>query len=87
MAKTEKKTSSIAVIRDPKEVKVASLMKMLKTTYDEKQEQLKAETKLRLEKHRREVEAQEGMKAKKIREKKKNVMRYRSKAEAKKKSK
>lgn len=55
-------------------------MKMVKTNYEYKQEKIKAETQERLEKHRKVVEAQETMKEKKIKQKKKEAMRIKSKS-------
>lgn len=56
------------------------MIKMIKTTYEYKQEKLNAEMKERLEKHRQMVEAQESMKEKKLKQKKKEIMRIRSKS-------
>ena len=56
-------------------------MKMVKTNYEHKQEKLKLEMKERVEKHREAVEAQETVKEKKLKQKKKEVFRARSKAQ------
>ncbi|XP_030765681.1 ribosome biogenesis protein BMS1 homolog [Sitophilus oryzae] len=71
----------VAVIREPHEQKISSMMKMIKASYQHKQERLKKETKERLEKHREEVSNQEKSKDRKIKQKKKEVMRHRSKAQ------
>ncbi|KAJ8925423.1 hypothetical protein NQ315_009255 [Exocentrus adspersus] len=71
----------VAVIHEPHEQKVSTMMKMIKTAYEHKQEKLKKETKERLEKHRQEVAAQEASKGRKLKQKKKEVFRNRSKAQ------
>lgn len=58
-------------------------MKMIKTSYQHKQERLKQETKERLEKHRQDVAAVESNKETKLKQKKKEVFRKRSKAKKK----
>ncbi|KAJ8980502.1 hypothetical protein NQ317_005685 [Molorchus minor] len=70
---SDKKTpiSRVAVIREPYEQKVSTMMKMIKTAYSKKQEKLKQETKERLEKHRQEVASYEANKEKKLKQKKK----------------
>ncbi|KAG5892001.1 hypothetical protein JTB14_007749 [Gonioctena quinquepunctata] len=84
----KKKTiERVAVIREPYEQKVSTMMKMLRTSYEHKNEKLKAETKKRVEKHRQEVEAIEANKEKKLKQKKKEVFRNRSKAKNKEKGK
>lgn len=55
-------------------------MKMIKTAYSHKQQQLKAQTKERLDKHRKTVEAVEMNKAKRLQRQKKEVFRIKSKA-------
>lgn len=57
------------------------MLKMIKASYQHKQAKLKEETKQRLEKHRQEVAAQEASKDRKIKQKKKEVFRYKSKAQ------
>lgn len=57
------------------------MMKMLRASYDQKQEKVKKETKQRLEKHRREVAAIESKKSRKLQQIKKDVFRKRSKSQ------
>lgn len=71
----------VAVIRDPREKQVASMMKMLKAAYVHKQKMLKEQTKERMEKHRKMIEAQEARKAKNLKSIKKEVFRNKSKAQ------
>lgn len=54
---------------------------MIKAAYEHKQEKLKKETKERLEKHRQDIAAQEANKERKLKQKKKEVFRNRSKAQ------
>ncbi|XP_060536199.1 ribosome biogenesis protein BMS1 homolog [Cylas formicarius] len=77
----KKSIKRVAVIREPKEQKISAMMKMIKTSYQHRQEKIKQETKERLEKHRREVAQQEASKDKKLKEKKKEVFRKKSKAQ------
>lgn len=70
-----------AVIKEPKEQKVSSMLKMIKTSYAHKQEQLKQQTKDRLEKHRKTIEEIEMRKSNKLRKQKKEVFRVKSKAQ------
>lgn len=77
----KKQIERVAVIREPKEQKVANMLKMIKTTYDHKQEQLKQQTKERIATHRKKIEAIEMKKNKNLRDIKKNVFRQRSKAQ------
>ncbi|XP_044252680.1 ribosome biogenesis protein BMS1 homolog [Tribolium madens] len=79
-ADKKKSIDRVAVIREPYEQKVSNLMKMVKTNYEYKQERIKAETQERLEKHRQTIEAQEALKEKKIKQKKKEVFRNKSKS-------
>ncbi|XP_050315888.1 ribosome biogenesis protein BMS1 homolog [Anthonomus grandis grandis] len=78
----KKLTQRVAVIREPHEEKIAKMLKMIKTSYQHKQAKLKEETKQRLEKHRRDIAAQELSKERKIKQKKKEVFRKKSKAQA-----
>lgn len=55
------------------------MMKMLRASYDKKQDKLKQETNARLDKFRQEIEGIEANKYKKLKEIKKNVHRMRSK--------
>lgn len=57
------------------------MMKMLRASYDQKQEKLKKETKQRLEKHRQEIAAIESKKSRKLQQIKKDVFRKRSKSQ------
>lgn len=59
---------------------------MIKTNYDYKQEKLKNETQQRLQKYRQEIEMKETAKNNKLKQKKKNVFRMKSKAAGKKSS-
>lgn len=70
-----------AVIREPREQKISSMLKMIKASYEHKQEQLKQQTKERLEKYRNTIEDIEIRKNNKLRMKKKDVFRSRSKAQ------
>nr|CAH7762249.1 unnamed protein product [Callosobruchus chinensis] len=79
----KKPIERVAVIKEPKEQKVSKMMKMIKASYEHKQEKLKQETKERMEKYRREIEAIELSKDKKLKQKKKEVFRNRSKAQKK----
>ncbi|XP_050504650.1 ribosome biogenesis protein BMS1 homolog [Diabrotica virgifera virgifera] len=69
----------VAVIAEPEETKISTMMKMLRASYDKKQEKLKEETKERLERHRKEIEGIEFNKLKKLKDVKKQVHRMRSK--------
>jgi hypothetical protein len=57
------------------------MLKMIKATYQHKQEKIQKETKERLEKHRQSILAQEASKEKKIKQKKKEIFRYKSKTQ------
>ncbi|XP_053978167.1 ribosome biogenesis protein BMS1 homolog [Hylaeus volcanicus] len=74
----------VAVIREPKEQKVAKLMQMIKTNYVHKQRQLKEATKQRMEAYRAQITAEEDRKLKRQKELKKHVFRELSKLEKKK---
>ncbi|XP_012284640.1 ribosome biogenesis protein BMS1 homolog [Orussus abietinus] len=73
----------VAVVREPKEENIARLMKMIKTTYNRKQEQLKEATSKRMAAHQAQVEAEEAKKLQRQKELKKQVFRQLSKMEAK----
>lgn len=60
------------------------MMKMLRASYEHKQEKMKKETKDRLEKHRQEIDAIERKKSRKLQQVKKEVFRNKSKAQLKK---
>lgn len=80
-ASEKKKTiDRVAVIREPHEQKVSSMIKKIKATYEHKQNQLKMATKERMEKHKQMVEAFENKRMKKLQAKKKEVFRAKSKA-------
>ncbi|CAH0550084.1 unnamed protein product [Brassicogethes aeneus] len=76
----KKSMERVAVIREPYEQKIAKMMKMIKASYENKQEKLKKETKERLERHKMQIEGVEADKMKKLKEKKKEVFRKKSKA-------
>ncbi|XP_026473047.1 ribosome biogenesis protein BMS1 homolog isoform X1 [Ctenocephalides felis] len=73
----------IAVIHSPHEQKVNSMLKMLKTSYDHKQETLKKAMSTRMEKHQKEMQMEEMQKLRRHKELKKQVFRKLSKAEQK----
>lgn len=77
----------IAVIREPHEQRMAALMKMLKVSYSQKQKQLKAATKKRMEEHKKELEKEELRKLKRHKELRKQVFRTLSKMDMKNKTK
>nr|XP_023014590.1 ribosome biogenesis protein BMS1 homolog [Leptinotarsa decemlineata] len=74
LSEKKKSIERVAVIREPQEQKISSMMKMLRASYEQKQNKLKMETKSRMEKHRQEVEALEAFKDKKLKEKKKRAI-------------
>lgn len=57
------------------------MIKRIKATYEHKQQQIKSQTKERLEKHRQLVEAVENKRARKLQAQKKEVFRAKSKAQ------
>lgn len=59
------------------------MIKMIKASYEHKQQQVKQATKERIEKHKQMVEAQENMKYKRLQQKKKEVFRNKSKVQTK----
>ncbi|XP_017795416.1 PREDICTED: ribosome biogenesis protein BMS1 homolog [Habropoda laboriosa] len=79
------KDARVAVVREPKEAKVARLMRMIKTNYAYKQKQLKEATKRRIEAHQTQIAAAEARKLQRQKELKKHVFRELSKLEKKKK--
>ncbi|CAH1163978.1 unnamed protein product [Phaedon cochleariae] len=83
LSEMKKGVQRVSVIREPHEQKISTMMKMLRSSYDQKQSKLKEETKKRLEKHRQEIEAIEADKGKKLKQKKKEVFRRKSKAQQK----
>ncbi|CAG9864052.1 unnamed protein product [Phyllotreta striolata] len=78
-SKSTDKLDRIAVIAEPQEEKVSTMMKMLRATYEKKQEKLKEETKERIEQLRERIEGIEANKYRKLKEIKKQVHRMRSK--------
>nr|CAD7592293.1 unnamed protein product [Timema genevievae] len=72
----------IAVIREPHEQKVASLMKMLKMSYSHKLDQLKQATANRMAVHRKTIDREEKRKLARQRVVKKQVFRAKSKLES-----
>ncbi|XP_066589377.1 ribosome biogenesis protein BMS1 homolog [Prorops nasuta] len=85
-AKTKFENRRVAVVREPKEEKVARVMKMIRTVYAHKQEQLKKDAKSRISAHRAKIAAEEAKKLKHQKIKKKDIFRDLSKMEAKKKT-
>ncbi|CAK9832115.1 Ribosome biogenesis protein BMS1 homolog [Anthophora retusa] len=79
------KDARVAVVREPKEAKVARLMRMIKINYAYKQKQLKEATKRRIETHQAQIAAVEARKLQRQKELKKHVFRELSKLEKKKK--
>lgn len=77
----KKQIERVAVIKEPHEQKVSNMIKMIKASYEHKQQKLKQEMRERMEKHKQAVEAQENRKYKKIQAKKKEVFRQKSKAQ------
>ncbi|KAG7199466.1 hypothetical protein KM043_014092 [Ampulex compressa] len=75
----------VAVVREPKEENIARLMKMIRTNYAYKQDQLKKATKERIAAHQARIAAIEEKKLKRQKAMKKEVFRDLSKAEQKKK--
>ncbi|XP_022906506.2 ribosome biogenesis protein BMS1 homolog [Onthophagus taurus] len=84
LGEKKKAFKRVAVVKEPHEEKVSNMLKMIRTAYEHKQERLKKETKERLEKHRKTIEALESKKQKKMQQKKKDVFRAKSKAQLKK---
>ncbi|XP_044743641.1 ribosome biogenesis protein BMS1 homolog [Chrysoperla carnea] len=78
--KLKKKYEPIAVIREPYEQKVSTLMKRLKTTYVAKQEKLKQQMSTRIEAHAAEMKLAEEQINKKQKLSKKQICREKSKA-------
>ncbi|XP_046607471.1 ribosome biogenesis protein BMS1 homolog [Neodiprion virginianus] len=76
-----------AVVREPKEEQVAKLMKMLRTSYSHKQDQLKEAMSRRIMAHQARMQIEEARKMGRQKELKKEVFRKLSKMEAKNKNK
>ncbi|XP_076282109.1 ribosome biogenesis protein BMS1 homolog isoform X1 [Lasioglossum baleicum] len=79
------KDGRVAVVREPKEERVARLMQMIKTNYAHKQQQLKVAMKKRIEAYQAQISAEEARKLNRQKEMKKHVFRELSKLEKKKK--
>lgn len=73
----------VAVVREPREQKIANMLKMLRTSYQHKQEKLHEQMVERITQHRAQVEAEQNTKDRKLKLKKKEVFRSKSKAQAK----
>lgn len=74
----------LAVVREPHEEKVAKMMKMLKSTYQHKQQQTRVETKKRIAEHKKQLSAVEARKLKRQKELKKIVFKQLSQLDGKK---
>ncbi|KAJ2950869.1 hypothetical protein O0L34_g5228 [Tuta absoluta] len=75
----------VAVVKNPHEQKVSSVMKMLKTNYEKKKEVQKAATVERIKQHKRQQDEEEWKKIKRQKELKKKICRHLSKMGSKKK--
>lgn len=71
----------VAVIREPHEQQVSNVMKMLRATFEHKQAQMQLTMKEKMQKYKKGVEEEEFKKMKKLRQRKKQVMRTKSKAQ------
>uniref|UniRef100_A0A1B6KVB2 Bms1-type G domain-containing protein n=1 Tax=Graphocephala atropunctata TaxID=36148 RepID=A0A1B6KVB2_9HEMI len=80
----ERRKEKVAVVRDIQESKVASMMKKLKTIYNEKQEDERRAKVKRLRDFKKKIEAEETRKLQRQRKMKKDVFRTLSKSESKK---
>uniref|UniRef100_A0A1B6G6J2 Bms1-type G domain-containing protein n=1 Tax=Cuerna arida TaxID=1464854 RepID=A0A1B6G6J2_9HEMI len=80
----QKKKEKVAVVRDIHESKVASMMKKLKTIYNEKREEERRAKVKRLKDFKRKIETEEARKLQRQRKMKKDVFRTLSKTESKK---
>lgn len=78
-AKLDLKKQRVAVIRDGHEEQVASLMKMIRTTYKEKKRKDKKDMRVRVRAHKKDIQTEVRAKYKRDQQKKKAVMRKRSK--------
>uniref|UniRef100_A0A2S2QUK6 Ribosome biogenesis protein BMS1 n=2 Tax=Sipha flava TaxID=143950 RepID=A0A2S2QUK6_9HEMI len=78
-AKLDLKKQRVAVVRDGHEEQVASLMKMIRTTYKEKKRKDKKDMRVRVRKHKKDIQTEVRAKYKRDQQKKKAVMRKRSK--------
>lgn len=75
----EKFRNRIAVVRSPYEQKVSSVMKMIKTNFENKKEVQKEQTAQRLKTHKKQLEEEEWRKIKRQKELKKKICRHLSK--------
>ncbi|XP_078040223.1 ribosome biogenesis protein BMS1 homolog isoform X2 [Augochlora pura] len=73
----------VAIVREPKEERVAMLMQMIRTNYAHKQKQLKLAMKKRIATHQARISAEEARKLQRQKEMKKHVFRELSKLEKK----
>ncbi|KAG8327225.1 Glycoside hydrolase 2 (Mannanase, beta-galactosidase) [Homalodisca vitripennis] len=80
----KKKKEKVAVVRDIHESQVASMMKKLKTIYNEKREEERRAKVKRLKDFKKKIEAEEARKLQRQRKMKKDVFRTLSKTESKK---
>lgn len=78
-AKLHLKKQRVAVVRDGHEEQVASLMKMIRTTYKEKKRKDKKDMRVRVRQHKKDIQTEVRAKYKRDQQKKKAVMRKRSK--------
>lgn len=81
--KRKLKERRVAVVLEPKEEKVAQLMRMIRTTYSHKQKQLKDTMKKRINTHQTQIKIEESKKLKRQRVLKKQIFRELSKIETK----
>ncbi|XP_015379973.1 PREDICTED: ribosome biogenesis protein BMS1 homolog [Diuraphis noxia] len=78
-AKLDLKKQRVAVVRDGHEEQVASLMKMIRTTYKEKKRKDRKDMRVRVRQHKKDIQTEVRAKYKRDQQKKKAVMRKRSK--------
>lgn len=78
-AKLDLKKQRVAVVRDGHEEQVASLMKMIRTTYKEKKRKDRKDMRVRVRQHKKDIQTEVRAKHKRDQQKKKAVMRKRSK--------
>lgn len=77
--KSDLKKQRVAVVRDGHEEQVASLMKMIRTTYKEKKRKDRKDMRVRVRQHKKDIQSEVRAKYKRDQQKKKAVMRKRSK--------
>ncbi|XP_050538597.1 ribosome biogenesis protein BMS1 homolog [Daktulosphaira vitifoliae] len=78
-AKRDLKKQRVAVVRDGHEEQVASLMKMIRTTYKEKKRKERKDMRIRVRQHKKDIQTEVRAKYKRDQQKKKAIMRKRSK--------